>query len=308
MRFHLPPLTSLRAFEAAARHESFTRAAEELAVTHGAVSRQIAHLEAWLGHALFERLHKSVRLNERGSRLRDELTASFMRISAATDAARRRSRGTVLLRVSAPPAFSVRWLIPRLGVFQRAHPGIEVSLSNSVAAPDFHRDEYDLAIRRMSRRPSNHYATRLFAEVSVPICHVDLVEGVQCPLHPRDLLQRFRLLRVAHEPRGWAKWAKVWGVDIASARFVDVEHTYLAVQAALEGLGVALLPLALASDDMFRGVLVAPAGATRLDASSYYVFAAKAPARASAERLIMDWLLKEAQAPLPDLLPSKAGR
>lgn len=290
MKHLLPPLNALRAFEAAARHESFTRAAAELSVTHGAISRQVATLEAYLDVLLFERGHRAVVLTRSGIQLRDEMTTSFTRIAAASERAKRRRHGARQLRLSAPPAFSVRWLIPRLAGFQALHPGVEISLSNSVAAPEFAADEYDLAIRRFDRSPSRHHAVRLFAEFSIPVCRSDLIGRLDTPLALPDLLRRAPLLRVAAEPRGWEKWARAWRCDLAPARFVDIELTYLAVQAALEGLGVALLPFALAMDDIARGVLTMPLGPRRIDASTYFAVVPRPPAPRSAAARMIAWL------------------
>jgi LysR family transcriptional regulator, glycine cleavage system transcriptional activator len=299
MKLRLPPLNALRVFEVAARQESFTRAAEELSVTHGAVSRQVAALEEWVGAPLFDRLHRQVRLTRRGMQLRDELTACFVRIAAATERARvpvSTEVGATTLRLSAPPAFSVRWLIPRLPRFQQRHPEIDVSLSNSVAPPDFGSDAYDLAIRLFARAPRLPHVVKLFDECSVPVCHVDLIAAARLPLDWGELLRRGRLIRVAAEPRGWEKWARVWALDLRPARFVDVELTYLAVQAALEGLGVALLPRALVSDDMDRGVLTMPMGPMRIDGSGYHVVAPSVPLRRSPADRMIEWLRAEGSA------------
>jgi LysR family glycine cleavage system transcriptional activator len=294
MKLRLPSLTALRAFESAARFENFTRAAEELSVTHGAVSRQIAALENELGVPLFERRHGTIRLTPRGLQLRDEVTASFLRLGEATERVRHRSPADRPLRMSAPPAFSVRWLIPRLSMFQHRHPSIDVSLASSVAPPDFSNDDYDLAIRRFDRMPPCGHAVALFDEVSIPVCHVDLLQRLPRPLDFARLVRSARLMRVAAEPRGWDKWARHWHADLSRARFVDVELTYLAMQAALEGLGVALLPLALASDDIARGVLAAPLGPLQLDGSTYFVVSAGKPAARSAAARCIEWLRLEA--------------
>lgn len=297
MKLSLPPLHALRAFEAAARLESFAQAAEELAVTPGAVSRQIAALEAELQVRLFERAHRRVRLTRSGLKLRDEVTASFLRLAEAVEGVRRGGRSAHRLRVSAPPAFSLRWLIPRLPAFQAAHPAVDVGLTTSVAPPDFESGAYDLAVRRYDRAPAGgQHAVALFDELSIPVCHPDLVRGRPLPLDWPALLRMARLVRVAGEPRGWPKWARAWRCDMAAARLLDVELTYLAVQAALEGLGVALLPLALVADDIARGALVAPLGPKRIDASTYFVVAAHAPKRGSAAARMVDWLRREGDA------------
>jgi LysR family glycine cleavage system transcriptional activator len=233
-------------------------------------------------------------LTPRGLQLRDDVTVAFLKLSESCERARHRSPATSRVRLSAPPAFSVRWLIPRLSEFQRLYPGIDVSLSNSVAAPEFVTDEYDLAIRRFDRLPlAGCHAVPLFPECSVPVCHVDLIGRRALPMKFQDLVGSMRLVRVAGEPRGWAKWAKAWQHDLSQARFVDVELTYLAVQAALEGLGSALFPLALARDDIARGILALPLGMQPLDASRYCVVSDRPPRRGSAVARMIEWLQSE---------------
>jgi len=286
MKMVLPPLKALRAFESAARHESFTLAAHELAVTHGAISRQVAILEDHLGALLFERTHRQVRLTAAGSALRDEATASLLRIAAATARVRDRNQSTQLIRLNAPPAFSVRWLIARLSSFQREHPRIEVSLTSSVATPDFNEGLYDLAIRRLERPPRQWHSQPLFPEHSIAVAHsaLTLAPPVERPIRQRGwetefnrIIRQARLIRVAGEPRGWTAWASRWSVNLGKARYLEVEQTYLAVQAVMEGLGVALLPYSLVRSDIEKGTLTTPLGDRRIDDSRYYLIAAQAP-------------------------------
>ncbi len=300
MKIVLPPLRALRAFESAARHESFSLAAHELAVTHGAISRQVALLEAHLGVLLFDRGHRQVRLTSAGMALRDEVTASLLRIAAATARVRERGERTLRLRVNAPPAFSVRWLIARLSGFQREQPSIEVSLTSSVAAPDFGLGLYDLAIRRFDRPPRQIASRALFAEHSIPVARASLelraTRSRTLSSRASQLLPQARLIRVAGEPRGWASWSRRWGVNLAKARYLDVEQTYLAVQAMMEGLGLALLPYSLIMDDLDRGVLQAPLGHCPIDDSRYYLTSAQVPRAASALARLIEHLLKEGRA------------
>lgn len=297
MKFRLPPLHALRAFEAASRHESFTQAAEELSVTPGAISRHVANLERELGVELFRREYRAVRLTRAGLVLRDELTNAFSRMASAIQRIQAPVKGKRYLRISAPPAFSVRWLIPKLADFQKTYPDVVISLSNSVASPDFASDQYDLAIRRFSRLPKTGlHAMTLFDEMSVPVCHAELIKSADAPISWIDLLSQAPLLRVGAEPRGWAKWAKMWQVDLAQARFIDVEQTYLAVQAVIDGLGVALLPLALVYDDVKRGLLDMPLGLRKIDASRYYAVTNSPPARGSPKRCMLDWLERQGEA------------
>lgn len=295
MKHPLPPLTALRAFEAAARHESFTRAAEELLVTHGAVSRQVAALEAHLGVRLFERRHRLVRLTRVGAALGADLAPCFERMAEAARRARVDAAGGRHVRLSAPPAFAMRWLMPRLAALHARDPGIEVDLSTSFAPPDFGAGDYDIAIRRLARRPRGLHAVALFDEFSVPICRADLVAGRAAPIAWPSLIEASALIRVATEPRGWDRWARGRGADLAPARFVDVEWTYLAVQAVLDGLGTALLPRAIVAEDLARGLLAMPVGPEAVDASRYFVLAAEKPAPGTAAARLVDWLDRSAR-------------
>jgi LysR family glycine cleavage system transcriptional activator len=305
MKILLPPLNALRAFESAARHESFSLAAVELSVTHGAISRQVALLEEHLGVLLFERGHRQVRLTRAGSALRDEVTASLLRIAAATARVRDPGQSAQRLRVSAPPAFSVRWLIPRLSGFQRERPGIEVSLTGSVASPDFANGLYDLAIRRLDRAPRQVHSRPLFAEHSIPVARTGTAQVQQVISRGRarslqarfnDLIGETRLIRVAGEPRGWTAWARRWDISLAKARFLEVEQTYLSVQAVMEGLGVALLPFSLVCDDLDRETLHRPLGTYPIDSSNYYLITAHAARRDTALALLGAYLQREGQS------------
>src|SRR3954463_13630492 len=145
----LPPLNALRAFEAAGRHGSFTKAAEELHVTHGAVSRHVAQLEAWFSVPLFHRGASQVRLTAAGKQYLAEITAALDRIAVASMQLRQLGAPTAL-RVNAPPTFAMRWLIPRMSLFQRRQPDVEIRLTTATAAVNFEEGSYDMAIRGSS--------------------------------------------------------------------------------------------------------------------------------------------------------------
>lgn len=296
MKHALPPLTALRAFEAAARHESFSQAAEELLVTHGAISRQVASLESHLGTRLFERYHRQVRLTKAGADLRDEVTPAFQRISAAAQRAVRQGRSGNSVRLSAPPAFSVRWLMPRLADFHARYPDLGVSLTTSFEAPDFSSGDYDIAIRRLARWPSAFHAVMLFDEFSIPICRADLLNDCTGLLSLEALTRIRPLIRVATEPRGWDKWAQVRRRDLAGIPFLDVEWTYLAVQAVLDGLGTALLPHAIVADDLERGVLAMPLGSEPVDSSCYFILSAEPPVAETPAARMLAWLEASARS------------
>lgn len=295
-RRRLPPLNAVRAFEAAARHASFTRAAEELHVTHGAISRQVQALEAWLGRPLFERHHRRVALTEAGTAYLAEVGAALDRIAVAT--ARAADRGDVaprLLRVNALATFALRWLIPRLSAFQRAHPAVEVRLTTSNARLPDVAEPYDVAVRGGPDEVAGHLARPFLAEARVPVCSPALLAHAPPLRRPEDL-RAHTLLHAATLPGVWAQWllaARVPGLE--PARSVTLEHFYLTLQAALDGLGVAMGPTALVADDLAAGRLVMPFPGPALPARSYFTYVPEARASDPAVRAFCDWLPQAAR-------------
>lgn len=289
----LPPLNALRAFEAAARHQSFTQAAAELHVTHGAVSRQVALLESWLGRLLFTRARSQVTLTEAGRRYLADVTPALDRIAVAS--AQAVERGTALtLNVSAPPTFTMRWLIPRLSAFQRQHAEVEIRLTTSIAPVDFASHGYDLAIRGAIAPPQACRSLAFMRETIVPVCHVDLLErGLATPAD----LAHHALIGYATEPYAWADWLAAGGVPgLQPASTLAFEQMYFALQAAAEGLGVVLVPLFLVADDIIARRLCAPFGTLGAMQRRYH---ASLPLRAAPGVLaaaFCDWLVHEGQS------------
>src|SRR5690606_2617621 len=181
----MPPLNAVRAFEVAARHVSFTKAAVELNVTHGAVSRQVSLLEDWLGIALFHRAPSQLALTDAGRGYLREVSAVLDRLATASLHVMQQAAPEVL-RVNAPPTFTMHWLIARLSVFQRKRPDVEVRLTTSVNPPNFQENAYDIAIRGQHGPLNNCCSLPFMTEIIAPICHVDLQETMQLA-HPRDL-------------------------------------------------------------------------------------------------------------------------
>jgi LysR family transcriptional regulator, glycine cleavage system transcriptional activator len=287
----LPPLNAVRAFEAAARHESFTRAADELHVTHGAISRQVALLESWLGRPLFTRARSQVVMTEAGRRYLAEMTPALDRIAVASNQLQSRGSPTALL-VSAPPTFTMRWLIPRMSSFQRLHADVEIKLTTSTAPVDFSAQAYDIAIRGATQPPAACRSQPFMTETIVPICHVDLLErGLRTPAD----LARHTLIGYATEPYAWASWLEGAGVpDLKPASVLGFEQMYFALQAAAEGLGVVLVPLFLVADDILGGRLCAPLGTLAAKERRYY--ASTAPISGDTPALqaaFSDWLVRE---------------
>lgn len=295
MHRRLPPLNAVRAFEAAARHASFTRAADELRVTHGAVSRQVQVLEAWLGMPLFERLNRRVVLTEAGGAYAAEIGAALDRIALAT--ARQAERGRPrLLHVNALATFTLRWLIPRLSGFQVAHPAIEVRLTTSNVPLAQVAEPFDVAIRGGPDSRPGHIAQPFLSERRIPVCSPALLQRL--PLEEPGQLRQHTLLHAATLPQVWPQWLRVAGVpDLQPQASVTLEHFYLTLQAALDGLGVAMGPERLIADDVAAGRLTLPFAGPALPARSYYAYVPEPRADDPAVRAFCGWLAEAARRP-----------
>ncbi|KOS76427.1 bacterial regulatory helix-turn-helix, lysR family protein [Burkholderia mallei] len=224
----LPPFPALRAFEAAARHESFSAAGEELHVTHGAISRQIAAFEAWLGKPVFHRHGKRVKLTDEGRRYLATVEAAFDSIAGATVQLRETGAARVL-RINALPTFAMKWLLPRLSRFQREAPNVELKLSTS-NAPLGSLDGFDVAIRRGPGRWPNCTSGRFLDESVIPVCSAALLK--RAPIASADDLARHVLLHSDTRPDAWREWFAAAGAPLKGRKKQSFDHFYLALQAA----------------------------------------------------------------------------
>lgn len=294
----LPPLNSLRAFEAAARLRSFSLAADELCVTHGAISRHVQQLEAWLGHPLFERYNRRIELTEAGISYLAEIGASFDRIALATAQQMQRGRQRVL-RVNAPATFSLRWLVPRLSSFQLANPAIEVRLSTSNEPIERVRDRVDVVIRGGPQDIDGYVAQAFLSEVRLPVCSPKLLASKTLK-KPSDLAN-FTLLHAATYPSMWPDWLAAAGYGNLEPRHsLTLEHFYLTLQGALDGLGVAMGPTALVADDIAEGRLVRPFEAPALPAWRYFTYVAASRADDETIQAFKAWLDATGNAAVSD--------
>jgi LysR family transcriptional regulator, glycine cleavage system transcriptional activator len=290
----LPPLTTLSAFDAAARHLSFTRAAGELHVTHGAVSHAIRHLEEDLGIKLFERITRSVRLTPAGAIYAAEIAAALDRIGAATIAVTA-PRSARVLTVSTSDGFAGRWLVPRLNRFHREHRDIDVRLSTSGALVDFIRDGIDLAIRYGEGGYQGVVSELLSEEDVTPVCSPELLRGKH-PLRTPDDLRHHRLIHDNFRI-GWATWLQSAGVDgVDSDRGVRFDSAAYAVEAAVQGEGVLLGRSALVSADLAAGRLVRPFDLALASRWRYYVVYPEGALRQRKVKAFRDWLFEEIEA------------
>ncbi len=299
MRRRLPPLGALRAFEAAARLGGMTRAADELCVTHGAVSRQVRGLEAELGVALFCGPKGRLRLTAEGERLQAVLGDAFDLMARGVADVSARAAGE--LTVSCLGSFAMRWLIPRLPRFQAGHPQIAVRLTTTDVSSPSVPDGVDLAIRVGGPTwPRDVDVRPLFAEQAGPVLAPALARGLkQC--RPADLA-RLTLLHTATRPESWDEWFGIRALARPPAAVSrQFEHFYFMQEAALAGLGVAVGYWHLVADDVIAGRLVAPFG---FDASGRRYVVLMPRRDRPAARLFADWLADEVAAfeeerPLP---------
>jgi LysR family glycine cleavage system transcriptional activator len=298
MTRRLPPLTQLRAFEAAARHRSFKRAAQELSVTPAAISHQVRELEAGIGVPLFERRTREVVPTAWALRLYPVLRDGFDAFADALQAlAPGQSRAVTL---TTTPAFATQCLLPRLPELQRLHPGIELRLHASDRALDLAVDDVDLAVRYGDGPFPGHEAMRFADDRLLPVASPALALRV-----PRDLarhrLIHFEWLRDAGDRPTWRDWLRAAGLEHDDAsrglRFSEVAH---AVQAAVAGQGVALLNKVLVADAVARGVLEAPFG-PELEVPGWTVLRHRDRRPGAAQQAVWDWL-----AGLRD--PGRGGR
>lgn len=255
----LPPLAALHAFEAAARHEGFQRAGEELHVSAGAIGHHIKQLEAWLGVALFQRLPRGVMLTGAGQRYAHELRPILNQLADVSEAARRHGDDKVVT-VTATSSLVTRWLMPRLGRLRDRHPQIELRVLGSTQPVDFARDGVDVAIRLGPGRYPGLKVDLLMEEWFSAVCSPAFRASAASLQLPADLL-RYPLLHDEPEVRlpgeiDWARWLASCGVPYSGNSGARFSHTYLCLDAAASGQGVAIAAGPLIGDDLRSGRLV----------------------------------------------------
>jgi LysR family transcriptional regulator, glycine cleavage system transcriptional activator len=289
MTRRLPPLKSLRAFESAARHLSFTRAADELFVTQAAVSHQIKSLEEFLGVQLFVRRNRQLLLTDEGQQYWPKIRDIFEILSSATQEIRSQ-RATGVLTVSTVPTFATVWLVPRLSAFKKLHPDIEVRLKASDELVDFVREDVDVAIYYDTGDYPGMHSVTLLSESLTPLCSPTLLAG-EYPLNSPADLQYHRLLHdgTTEEWRRWLKVAGVKGIDINHGPIFS--HTAMVQQAAIYGQGVAMGHLVLSREDVLAGRLVQPFELTLESDFSYDIVCPLETAARPKVKAFTDWLL-----------------
>jgi LysR family glycine cleavage system transcriptional activator len=300
MADRLPSLNSLRAFEAAARHLSFKKSAQELNVTPAAIGHQIKGLEDHLGIQLFRRLNRALLLTEAGQACLPELREGFDKLSNAVETLRRQAPQSVLTATVAP-SFAAKWLIPRLHRFRAVWPDISVRIDTDLEELDLVRAGVDLGIRFGAGNYPGLRVDRLMGEELVPVCSPALVEGQASLRTPNDL-RKHTLLHIEGET-GDVTWAN-WSMWLRAAKSPEVEadvgprfsQSMMAVQAAIEGQGVALAPISIVADDLAAGRLVKPfkgIAGTPTD-FAYYVVSPRDIADNPKVSAFRDWVMAEA--------------
>ncbi|WP_444995054.1 transcriptional regulator GcvA [Aliikangiella sp. IMCC44359] len=286
----LPPLKSLRAFEAAARHLSFTRAADELFVTQAAVSHQIKSLEDFLGVQLFVRRNRQLLLTDEGQSYWPKIRDIFEILTNATEEIKAQ-RASGELTVSVVPSFATVWLVPRLSKFKQIYPDIEVRLKASDEMVNFVREDVDVAIYYDKGDYPGMHSITLLNEKLTPLCAPSLLEGDKPLKSPEDL----KLHTLLHDGTtdDWRRWLKFAGVKGISLNQGPVfSHTVMVQQAAIYGQGIAMGHLVLSQSDVMAGRLIRPFGLTMESDYSYDIVCPKESSERPKVKAFTDWLLE----------------
>jgi LysR family glycine cleavage system transcriptional activator len=306
MRRKLPPLNSVRAFEAAARNGSFTLAAAELRVSQGAVSRHIGCLEQWLQVKLFTRIHRGVELTPQGKAF-FSVSKSTLDLLESGAAQLKRSPDENRLRLKLPPTFAMRWLVPRLVRFHALHRNVDVQITTSHASADFEREDVDISIYSWPEPPSGPGYRRLLSETLLPVCAPSLLGRVPPLRKPADLANHV-LLCSLNRPADWPAWVAAAGVDqIDGNRGLKFENAALAYQAAIDGLGVTIAQWAFVEDDLATGRLVAPFDLRVPTTHAYFLATHPHREKSAPLRAFEAWILNEAAVVEQRLSSASAG-
>ncbi|GEC58794.1 LysR family glycine cleavage system transcriptional activator [Bradyrhizobium japonicum] len=259
MTSRLPSLNGLRAFEAAARHMSFTLAASELNVTQTAISHQIRRLEEELGVRLFIRQNRSLSLTPEATEYLPGVRAAFNDLRLAADRLLRRDDDHVLT-VSTLASLAAKWLLPRLSAFQEAHSGIDVRITTSTSLVDFQRDKVDAAIRYGRGQWAGLRADWLMADELFPVCSPSLLQGTKPLKCPEDLRDHTLLHTSNANSDDWRLWLTAAGLptDISKQPGVTFDLLFVTIQAAIDGIGIAMGRTSYVQDDIAKGRLVVP--------------------------------------------------
>ncbi|WP_022666813.1 transcriptional regulator GcvA [Desulfospira joergensenii] len=285
----LPSLNGLKAFETAARLLSFTRAARELNVTQGAVSRQVKLLEKELDVILFHRRHRALALTEQGRLLASSLARAFDLMAEGVTRLKNQQQD---LNLKIHPTFAIRWLIPRLHLFQSLYPDIRVRLTTSGENVDFSRENFDAGITHLGEEIPGVTREPILKEQLIPVCAPRLVKEGHHPLAGPEDLRHHTLLHNSPDYKEWAAWADqtgISGLSLERGQVFEVDDA--ALQAATAGLGVALGDLFLVRDELASGRLIAPLGLPPIRTGNYYFSWPNFNKESRGVRMFGDWLI-----------------
>ncbi|ANN77172.1 transcriptional regulator GcvA [Bordetella flabilis] len=292
MARRLPPLNALRAFEATARNGSLTRAAQELSVTQGAVSRHVTQLEGWLGIPLCVRLRHGIETTAQGAAYAATLRTAFDLIETQTRQLRARPTDSTL-RIKLPPTFAIRWFVPRLARFHALHRHIDVHITTSHQPVAFDRDDVDLCIHSGPGPLPGAVCRKLFGEILLPVCSPGLFKGVAPPREPADLA-RFVLLCSMHRTSDWPAWlAAAQATSIDGNSGLKFENSALAYQAAIDELGIVMAQRAFVEDDLRSSRLLAPLSLRVRTDNAYYLAYPRSGEASPLIRAFEAWIVQE---------------
>ena len=296
MTARLPSLNGLRAFEAAARHLSFTLAASELNVTQTAISHQIRRLEEELGIRLFVRQNRALALTPEARDYLPGVRAAFNDLRLATDRLLRKDDDKVLT-VSTLASLAAKWLLPRLTDFQERHPGIDVRITTSTSLVDFQRDNVDAAIRYGRGQWPGLRADWLMADELFPVCSPSLLRGDK-PLRQPEDLRGYPLLHTSNaNSDDWRLWLTAAGlpVDIARQPGITFDMIFMTIQAAIDGIGVAMGRTSYVQDDIAKGRLVVPFKIALPTDAGFYLVAPEGRREAPKLSAFRQWMIAATQ-------------
>jgi LysR family glycine cleavage system transcriptional activator len=288
----VPDVTNLQAFECAARHENFSRAAEELHLTQGAISRQIADLEQQTGLKLFERIRRRVVLSDAGRRFLPEVRQFLLQSERLMIGAVAAGTMNSSLRVATLPTFGAKWLVPKLGRFFTRHPDVALSVESRSTPFSFSEEQFDLAIHFGQPTWAGATATFLCAETVLPVTSVDLRERFSSG--KTDFWSAAPLLHLTTRPSLWSDWAAYHNVEVPQAyRGMRFDQFSMLISAAIAGLGVALIPTYLIEDELGCDALVAIFNKPMRTENAYYVIRPEHKSTFAPAMEFQQWLLHE---------------
>jgi len=293
----MPPLNALRVFEALARAGTLSLAADDLHVTHWAIGKQVRALEEWLGVPLFERHARTMRLTREGDTLLGRVQSAFHALAQGTEEVRKRPAGRRvrgLVRVNCLPSFALRWLLPRLGDFEALHPEIIVELTTTSRRLRYIGNDVDVGVRSGFEKIPHTRSVSLLADRRVLVCSPRILRGR--PVQRVQDLGAHTILHARSTRSEWPSWLAANGAArLVPAREMFFEHTYLQIQAAMEGLGFALGSLPLIESEIASGNLVSPLLVPVWDAPDYTLLVSRERESDPAVGAFVTWVKRKAR-------------